>query len=323
MRSSNIIVAVMTVVGSVSVYTLAAPATSIYPTPSTSSAPSATPTPTNNATTTNLKVLNYALALEHLEAEFYKAGLAKFNSSAFTDAGFDSKVRDRFVHIGEHENDHVTTLTSAINSMKGKPVPACQYKFPMDNVTQFLAVAQALENTGVSAYLGAASGGLTGKLLTTAASIATVEARHAAYLNELWNQTAFPYSMDTPLDPRSVVTLAMNLIQSCPYDLGVMPYNQLNATLPSGNSTMVTTSFSGKGNSTSSSTYCQFIYGDDTEVSPRSNCSLPTDASGYIYLVITDSKTPITMSNSTHILAGPALLFNGAHGNDSNSTNSA
>ncbi|KAG0006704.1 hypothetical protein BGZ65_004949 [Modicella reniformis] len=54
-----------------------------------------------------VSVLNYALTLEHLEAKFYKQGLAKFDTTYFTAAESDDKVRERFVHIGEHENDHV------------------------------------------------------------------------------------------------------------------------------------------------------------------------------------------------------------------------
>ncbi|KAF9924045.1 hypothetical protein BGZ67_009521 [Mortierella alpina] len=277
--------------------------------------------PQNDTLSQNVtNVLNYALTLEHLEAEFYKQGLAKFNSSAFTSAGFDPKVRDRFVHIGQHESDHVSILTSVLNSMQAKPVPVCNYTFPMDNLTQFLAVAQALENTGVSAYLGAASG-LSGDLLTAAAGITTVEARHAAYLNELLNQTAFPYAVDTALGPREVVTIASNFIKSCPYDLGVKPFNQLTATLQmgSGNSTKVITSFMGPYNSTSMNTFCQFLYGNKSASSPRSQCILPADAGGYVYVMVTNSSAPMNNTNESQVLAGPALLFNGAHSNSNNS----
>ncbi|KAK3846065.1 MAG: ferritin-like domain-containing protein [Linnemannia gamsii] len=277
----------------------------------TTAAPAA-PKPGSNAKA--LTVLNYALTLEHLEAEFYKQGLAKFNDTNFTDAGFDAKVRDRFVHIGEHESEHVATLTSVIESMKGKPVPICNYTFPMDNLTQFLAVAQALENTGVSAYLGAASG-LSGDLLTAAASITTVEARHAAYLNELWGQSGFPYAFDTALGPREIVTIAMNFITSCPYKLGVNPFTQLTASLPAAgsNSTMVKTSFEGMGSNMTDSTYCQFLFGNNVTVSPRSECALPQNASGYIYVLVTKDKTPISLTQDSNVLAGPALLFNGTH----------
>ncbi|KAF9115726.1 hypothetical protein BGX27_006673 [Mortierella sp. AM989] len=255
-------------------------------------------------------VLNYALTLEHLESEFYKQGLAKFDEAAFTAAGFDAKVRERIVHIGEHESDHVSTLTTVIISLKGTPVPVCNYNFPMDNLTQFLAIAQALENTGVSAYLGAASG-LSGDLLTAAASITTIEARHAAYLNELWGQLGSPYSFDTALSPRQIVTIATNFITDCPYDLGVTPFNHLTATLPKEGSSVVTT-YTGKG-AKSSKTYCQFLYGNKWAVSPRSSCTLPEDAVGYVFVLITSSETPVTLTSQNNILAGPALLFSGSH----------
>ncbi|KAG0367432.1 ferritin-like domain-containing protein [Gamsiella multidivaricata] len=267
----------------------------------------AAPVRKNSATS----VLNYALTLEHLESEFYKQGLAKFDESSFTDAGFDAKVRDRLVHIGEHESDHVSTLTSVIKSLKAKPVPVCEYNFPMDNITQFLAIAQALENTGVSAYLGAASG-LSGDLLTAAAQITTVEARHASYLNELWGQLGAPYSFDTALSSEQIVTIATSFIKSCPYDLGVKPFNHLTATLPSEDSTKVTTAFTGKG-ANSNKTYCQFLYGNKNAVSPRSECTLPADAEGYVFVIVTDSKTPVTLTSQSNILAGPTLLFSGTH----------
>ncbi|KAI8352712.1 ferritin-like domain-containing protein [Mortierella sp. GBAus27b] len=256
--------------------------------------------------------LNYALTLEHLEAEFYKQGLAKFDVAAFTGAGFDAKVRDRLVHIGEHENDHVSMLTSVITSMSGQPVPVCEYNFPMDNLTQFLAIAQALENTGVSAYLGAIKG-LDGDLLTAAAAITTVEARHAAYLNELWGQMGYPYALDTVLSPQQIVTIATSFISKCPYDLGVKSFNHLSATLPSADSTMVATSFTGDSADKTDSTWCQFLYGTKTSVSPRRDCKLPDDAIGYVYVLVTSSDEPVTTANQQNILAGPALLFNGTH----------
>ncbi|KAF9950013.1 hypothetical protein BGZ72_008247 [Mortierella alpina] len=266
-------------------------------------------------------VLNYALTLENLEAEFYKQGLAKFNATAFTDAGFNASIRERFVQIGQHESDHVATITSALNGTKVKPVPICTYNFPMDNLTQFLAVAQALEITGTSAYLGAVSG-LSGDLLTAAAGITTVEARHSAFLNELWNQTAFPYSNDTALGPREIVTIASGFIKSCPYDIGFKPFNMLTASLSKGegNSTKVMTSFMGPKNGTDDQTYCQFLYGGKAASSPRRECALPSDVNGYVYVMVTDSNKPVNQTNENQILAGPALLFNGAHNNTNSSS---
>ncbi|KAF9919709.1 hypothetical protein BGZ67_001868, partial [Mortierella alpina] len=161
--------------------------------------------------TSDANIFNFALTLEHLEAEFYNQGLAKFNSHAFEAAGFGGKIRDRFVEIDKHESTHVTTLSTAITQLGGTPVAPCKYKFPLDDVETFIAVARALENTGVSAYLGAASG-LDGDLLTAAASITTVEARHSSFLNEILGQSGAPYAFDTPLSAKEVFTIASNFI---------------------------------------------------------------------------------------------------------------
>ncbi|KAF9948720.1 hypothetical protein BGZ72_009414 [Mortierella alpina] len=264
-------------------------------------------------TASDLAVLNYALTLEHLEAEFYKQGLAKFNAHHFKKAyrGKGKQVRERFVHIGEHESTHVSTLIAVVTSMGGTPVEACQYKFPLDTVEQFVAVAQALENTGVSAYLGAASG-LSGDLLTAAATITTVEARHSSYLNEILWQKGAPYSFDTPLTPKEIVTIAINFIESCPQEVGIVPFKQLTAKMPAHGETMVYTSYEGQ-EAHGDNSYCQFWYDNKVAVSKRSECTWPKDACGYVYVVITDTETPITQKDEEHIWAGPALLFNGDH----------
>ncbi|KAF9363535.1 hypothetical protein BGX34_003892 [Mortierella sp. NVP85] len=255
------------------------------------------------------KTLNYALTLERLQSEFYKQGLDKFDAQAFTDAGFGGDIRDHFVLIREQEDEHVALLTSAITSMKGDPVPACEYNFPLDTLTQFLSLSQALENTGVSAYLGAIKS-LSGDLLTAAAAITTAEARHASYLNELWGQNGYPYALDTVLTPEQIVTMASSFIK-CPYDLGVESYHPLKATLSAPDSMMVNTEFSGDHADEMDETWCQFLYGTKTAVSPRRDCELPEDAAGYVFVLVTDSDEPVTTSQQDNILAGPALLYNG------------
>ncbi|KAG0203204.1 hypothetical protein BGX28_004437 [Mortierella sp. GBA30] len=255
-------------------------------------------------------IFNFALTLEHLEAEFYNQGLAKFDVQAFESAGFHGGVRERFVQIDQHESTHVTTLASAITTLGGHPVPPCKYKFPLDNLATFIAVARALENTGVSAYLGAAAG-LTGDQLVAAGSISTVEARHVSLLNEILGQSGAPYSFDTPLSPREVFTMASNFIESCPYDLGITPFTQLTARLPMGGSTKVETWFDDAD--APRQTWCQFLYSDKVKVSKREDCVLPSTVTGYVYVVITDTAMPITLKDDAHVLAGPALLFKGDH----------
>jgi Ferritin-like domain len=61
-----------------------------------------------------------------------------------------------------------------------------------------------LENTGVSAYDGAIAHISAAKLLTVGATIATVEARHASYLNLLNRDVPFPSAFDEPVAPRKI-----------------------------------------------------------------------------------------------------------------------
>ncbi|KAG0295734.1 hypothetical protein BGZ98_001246, partial [Dissophora globulifera] len=139
--------------------------------------------------------------------------------------------------------------------------------------------------------------------------------RHATFLSEVLGQLGFPYAFDTPLNPRQVITIATNFITSCPFDLGVLPYTQLTAALPTDGSTKVSTSFEGEEAYAIENTWCQFLYKDRLVVSPRAQCALPPGAIGYVYVFVTSSISPVNMPNSD-ILAGPALLFNGSHKNN-------
>lgn len=130
--------------------------------------------------TGDLAILNYALTLEHLEADFYDqviaSGLATGN------------VGELAKSIGENEHEHVDTLTEAIVAMGGKPVGAPETKFePVleQGLDAVLRTAATVENLGAAAYLGQAPRLESKELLAAALSIHSVEARHAAGLNAL------------------------------------------------------------------------------------------------------------------------------------------
>ena len=177
---------------------------------------------------TDVDMLNYALTLEHLEAAFYVQGLQVFSRGDLTGAGFlngfggriRSNVYDYFVLIRDHELAHVSTLQSVIRGLGGTPVPACTYNFQQTaftSVEQFVSVAQVLENTGVMAYDGAIAHIEAAALLTAGATIATVEARHASYLNLINGDVPFPDAFDTPMAPRAICQLVDDkFIDECP-----------------------------------------------------------------------------------------------------------
>ena len=112
--------------------------------------------------------------------------------------------------------EHVDTLIDVIDSLGGDPVEELCYDFGYDTVAEFLGVAQALENTGVSAYDGAIADIRSGDLQTAGATIATVEARHASYLNFINGDNPFPAAFDTPLDMDEVLDIAGQFIVDCP-----------------------------------------------------------------------------------------------------------
>lgn len=132
-------------------------------------------------------VLNFALTLEYLEADFYRQGLA---------AGGLIPASDRpvFVQIGKHEDEHVTLLRSVLG---GNAVMEPAFDFTaggafadvFSNYTTFLALAQGFEDTGVRAYKGQAAELISNnQLLTVALQIHSVEARHASKVRRMRGQ---------------------------------------------------------------------------------------------------------------------------------------
>ncbi len=153
-----------------------------------------------------IDVLNYALTLEHLEATFYREGVAMFDAAAYEAIGFQSSVRDRIVLIADQEAEHVDFLTAGIQQAGGTPVAEGQYDFGYTDLASFLQLAAAIEGVGVSAYQGAAPYLIDDDtLLTAALQIHGVEARHAAYLNLIDGSSPFPDAVNPTLTYDEVV----------------------------------------------------------------------------------------------------------------------
>ncbi len=133
-------------------------------------------------------ILNYALTLEYLEAAFYKDANAK---------GALSGQAKRFAKItGEHEAQHVTALKKALGSSAVKS-PSFDFKGSTGDETTFLKTAMTLEDAGVKAYLGQAGAIKNKDLLAAAASILSVEARHAAWVANILKVAPAPESFQS------------------------------------------------------------------------------------------------------------------------------
>ena len=133
-------------------------------------------------------VLNFALTLEYLEAEFYTRGVQAHSVPL---AG--SPALGALTKIRNDENHHVTFLKSALGANAvAKPnfdyTAGGAFPDPFNplNYDVFLAIAQAFEDTGVRAYKGQAPNLLGNRtVLTAALNIHSVEARHASHIRQM------------------------------------------------------------------------------------------------------------------------------------------
>jgi len=132
-----------------------------------------------------IDVLNFALTLEYLEDEFYKAGIAAANLIPATDKAI-------FAQIGKHETAHVAYLVKALGT-KAIAKPTFDFTYGgafadvFTNYKTFVAVSSALEDTGVRAYKGQAGALIADPtILKVALQVHSVEARHAAIARRLF-----------------------------------------------------------------------------------------------------------------------------------------
>ena len=118
----------------------------------------------------DVAILNFALTLEFLEAEFYTQ--AERRGRLTGEAAIFARV------VGRHERAHVAFLKNALGS-KAVKKPKFNFRDTVTNQQKFVATARVLEDTGVSAYLGQVAQIKAKPVLRAAGTIVTVEARHA------------------------------------------------------------------------------------------------------------------------------------------------
>lgn len=163
----------------------------------------------------DIGVLNYAYALEQLEAAFY----TKIAESPYS--GITSTEKALLTDIRDHEIAHREFFKAALagNAIMGLEVDFSTIDFTSrDSV---LGTAKAFEDLGVTAYNGA------GKLITTpdylvlAGKIVSVEARHAAYIRDLISNGTFADSpqidangLDMARTPNDVLAIAGKYIKT-------------------------------------------------------------------------------------------------------------
>ena len=157
----------------------------------------------------DLEILNYALTLEYLEADFYTRGV---------DSGVVSGRELALIQpIRDHENAHVEALTATIQELGGTPVEAPKTKYPngtFNDKATFLETASTFEELGVTAYHGQVTLIKNVDILAAAAAIAGVESRHAAVLADLTGGNPFPAPVEKTANMKQVLAAAKPFIKS-------------------------------------------------------------------------------------------------------------
>lgn len=169
-------------------------------------------------------VLNYAYALEQLEAAFYIQVVANPYS------GMTAGEKSLFTDIRNHEIGHREFFKAAL---KDKAIGALQVNFSKIDFTSrasVLATAAAFEDLGVSAYNGAGQYITTPDYLVIAGKIVSVEARHASYINDLIAGNSMAASgqidangLDVSKSPKDVMAVAGAYITT-KIDLTTLPH---------------------------------------------------------------------------------------------------
>jgi rubrerythrin len=157
----------------------------------------------------DVEIVNFALTLEYLEAAFYQQALERVS-------GLSGDAKELATTIRENEDVHVKALKATVEQLGGKPVKAPPVDFGNAFMSQesFLKLAQTFEDTGVSAYNGAAPAIKSKEVLGAAGSIVQVEARHAAAIRALNGEQPAEGAFDQALGAEEVLKAVQPFVKA-------------------------------------------------------------------------------------------------------------
>lgn len=158
----------------------------------------------------DVAVLQFAYALEQLEADFYTRVVNAFPSSSLT-AAEKSVLQD----IKYHEVLHRELFKAALGSTNGFTITPTYPGVNFESRISVLGAARSFEDLGVAAYNGAAQYLSSVDNLVLAGKIVSVEARHAAAIRDLIAPKTgefAPQAFDDVIRPATIAASAQQYI---------------------------------------------------------------------------------------------------------------
>jgi len=146
----------------------------------------------------DVAILNFALALEYLQASFY--------TEAERIGALHGALKQQADVVGAHERAHVKAFRELLGS-KAIKEPRFNFHGVTESPDTFRSTAVAFEDLAVAAYKGQAPLIKSRSYLAGAIAIHSVEARHAAWIRRLAGFLPAPKAFDEPLDAHRVVEI--------------------------------------------------------------------------------------------------------------------
>jgi ferritin-like protein len=143
----------------------------------------------------DIAILNYALVLEYLQASFY--------TEAERSGALSGKTAQAARVVGATERAHVRAFLKLLGSRAVKR-PTFNFQGTTEQQQPFLKTAVAFEDLAVAAYKGQAPKLRSNAVLAAAVGIHSVEARHAAWMRELFGITPAVHAFDQPASRASI-----------------------------------------------------------------------------------------------------------------------
>jgi hypothetical protein len=170
-------------------------------------------------------ILNYAYALEQLEAAFYAAVIT---GGYYANANAEEK--QIMADLEKHERAHRDFFKAALGADAIEDLEVNFSSIDFGSRDSVLGAAKTFEDLGVAAYNGAGQFLESADLLLIAGKIVSVEARHAAAIRDLINPGSADFAGDDLIDANGLertLSFSQVLTAASAYVITPLDFSQL------------------------------------------------------------------------------------------------